>query len=117
MCFLVSISYAENIYSLANEDFVMFDGYYVLNKRLSWMIGGIVEYNLFAVLIMAACSIAFNTCVWNKLAVVYLAAQLIEKKVFISQELYTEQIYAINAINIILCILLIYKGLQKTKNL
>ena len=113
VCFIVLISYAEDIYSLYTEKFVIYENSVVLNKPISWTLGDYFEYNLTTVVILLIISVAISTCVYNKIAVLYLLVQLVEKKYFITIELYPEYIYAICVTNIIICTFLCYKGLKQ----
>lgn len=110
VCFIVLISYAEDLFALVTNNFAVYDGSYVLNKPLSWWIGQYFEYNLITVVILLTISVAIETCVWNKICILYLSLQLMEKSYFIDVELYPEQIYVIVIANIIVSAYLVYKG-------
>lgn len=110
VCFIVLISYAEDLFALVTNNFAVYDGSYVLNKPLSWWIGQYFEYNLITVVILLTISVAIETCVWNKICILYLSLQLMEKSYFIDVELYPEQIYIIVIANIIVSAYLVYKG-------
>lgn len=112
VCFIVLISYAENILALLADDYMMYDGSVVLNKPLSWWIGASFEYNLITVVMLLTISVAIETCVWNKLTILYLLVQLIEKSYFSEIELYIEYIYAICAANILVYAFLCYRGVR-----
>lgn len=120
VCFIVMISYAEDVYSLCTENFMIYDNSLVLNKPVSWLLGKYFEYNITTVVILLIISVAIRTCYWNKLCILYLLIQLGEKHYFITIELYPEYIYAICIVNIIICTFLCYKGIKqltKTKEL
>lgn len=112
VCCIVLLSYVECLLSLVKNDYVYYDGSLVLNKPISWEIGKYFEYNLTTVVILLIISVAIETCVWNKMAILYLTLQLVEKNYFDNIELYVETIYAIVLANIFVCALIIWKGIN-----
>lgn len=112
VCFIVAISYAECLFALVTSDYVTFDGSVVLNKPLSWWIGQYFEYNLITVVILLTISVAVETCYWNKLAILYLSIQLIEKTYLSAIELYIEYVYLIVIANFIVSSYFVYKGIR-----
>ena len=112
VCTLVLISYVESIYSLATQNYVLYDNYLVLNKQISWAVGKYFEYNLTTVVIMLVISIAVETCIWNKMTILYLSVQLLEKEYLSDVELYVENVFLIVIANIVICCFLIWKGLK-----
>lgn len=112
VCTLVLISYVESIYSLATHNYVLYDNYLVLNKQISWTVGKYFEYNLTTVVIMFVISIAVETCIWNKMTILYLSVQLLEKEYLSDVELYVENVFFIVMANIVICCFLIWKGLK-----
>lgn len=110
-CFVVCISYFESSWALANEDFLMFGDSISLNKPISFLIGNWFVYDWYTIAILTVLSISMETCVWNKLSIVYLAANIFERDYFITVELYPEYVYAICALNVFASGFLVYKGL------
>lgn len=111
VCFVVFISYTEDIFALSFHRYVQFsDGTY-LNKPVSWFIGNYFKYDIVSLLVLVVLSFAVQTCVYNKLACLYLGINLAEKSYF-DFELYPEYIYAICIVNIALCSFFCYKGLR-----
>lgn len=111
VCFIVLISYAECLHSLYTKDFVYYHGFFVLNKTLSWQFGTYFEYNAVSLAILTIISYALETCLWNKLAIDYLALQLLEKNYFLTIELNEQTLYAIIITNIAVSALLTTKGM------
>ena len=111
VCFIVLISYVENVYALTIEDYMYYDGYYVLNKQVSNFIGSIFEYNIQTLAVLVLISFAISTCIYNKLACLYLGINLIEKSYF-DFELEPTTIYIICLANIIVAGYLTYKGIK-----
>ena len=111
VCFIVLISYIENIYALTIEDYMYYDGYYVLNKQVSNFIGSIFEYNIQTLAVLVLISFAISTCVYNKLACLYLGINLLEKSYF-DFELEPTTIYVICLANIIVAGYLTIKGIK-----
>lgn len=114
ICVVVFVSYAESAFALATNDFLDTDDAIILNKPLSWLIADYFRYNIVTIVVLTILSYAINACKWNKLALLYLATQLYEKEYFLTVELETFYIYAICAINMIVCSYLIYKGIKNT---
>lgn len=111
LCGIILISYSETLFSLATSDFVEWSGYIIPNTPISWFVGNYFEYDLVTLFALLIMSIAVQTCFWNKLSLLYLFLQLKEKEYLSSIELYTEYIYAICIINIVLCVFFCYKGI------
>lgn len=113
VCFLVLISYIENLYALIFDEYILFDNALVLYKPISNFIGDYFEYNLITVILLIVISIAVETCIWNKLCIAYLAIQLYEKHFFVSVELYKETILLIVCANIAVIVVLLYNGIKQ----
>ena len=111
VCFIVLISYIENVYALTTEDYMYYNGYYVLNKQVSNFIGSIFEYNIQTLTVLLLVSFAISTCIYNKLACLYLGINLLEKSYF-DFELEPTTIYIICLANIVVAGYLTFKGLR-----
>lgn len=111
VCGIVCISYVEDIYALLYNNFIEFaDGVY-LDKSLSWFIGNYFTYDIVMLFVLIVLSIAIETCIYNKLACLYLGINLFEKSYF-DFELYPTAIYFICTLNIIVAGYLTYKGIK-----
>lgn len=113
LCLLVWVSYAESLFALINESYVILDNSLVLNKPISWFIGDFFVYRWQIIIIIILLSLATETCIWNKLSVAYLCANILERDYFIKVELYVEYIYIICIINIVITSFLCYKGVKQ----
>lgn len=112
LCFIVFISYLENLVALSTEDYLMYNGFYVLNKPISYLIGSYFEYNALFLSFLIVVSFAIETCIYNKLAIFYLAINLYEKSYF-TNHVYENNIYYIVAIiNALICVFFGYKGIK-----
>lgn len=111
VCFLVCFCYAESLYALITDDYLLYDDVVILNAKTSFFIGSYFEYNLQMLVVLCIVSIAIQTCFYNKLACLYLGVNLLEKSYF-DFELYPEYIYAICIVNILICGFFCYKGLR-----
>lgn len=110
VCFVVFISYTEDMYSLMFDRYVeFFDGVY-LRKDLSWFIGNYFKYDLATLSFLVVLSCAIETCIYNKLACLYLGINLLEKSYF-DFELEPTYIYIICIINIAISFYLTYRGI------
>lgn len=111
VCFVVLISYIEDIYALSFGNYVEFsDGVY-LEKCLSWFVGEYFKYDIVTLSILVILSIAIETCIYNKLTCGYLGVNLAEKSYF-DFELEPTAIYIICLVNIIIAGYLTFKGLK-----
>ena len=113
VCGIVLLSYVECMFALIMKDYVEYEGYTVLNKPISWMIGQYFEYNLITVVMLFVISVAIRTCKWNKISTGLLLVQLGEKEYFSTIELYQEQVMTIVIINIVVFAFLCYKGIKQ----
>lgn len=111
-CFLVCISYTETLYALITHNYLAYNDYITFDKPVSFFIGGIVEYDIMSVIVTLIISIAIETCIWNRLAVVYLALHLIFKMCIEDVELSEELVVGICLANILMTVFLCYKGLR-----
>lgn len=109
---LALVSYAESLVAFATDDFVLLGDDLIPRKTVSWLIGSFFEYSYFHVAVLTILSVAIQTCVWNKLACLYLFLNLIEKSWFESH-VYTITIYTCVCIaNIAVCMLVLWKGMR-----
>ena len=111
LCFLVAISFSETLFAILTESYANMDGYVILNKPISWFIARQYEYGIYSIIVALALSIAFETCVYNKMACGYLCVNLMEKS-FFDFELEPTIIYVICIANIIVAWYLIWKGFR-----
>lgn len=112
ICLIVLVSYAESCIGLYKHDFILYDDYVIINKPISFFIGNYFEYNVQMLVVLCVISISISTCIYNKLACVYLGVNLIEKSYF-NFELEPTYIYIICITNIIVSSYLIYKGIRR----
>lgn len=112
LCSLVLISYIENIYALYNENYLVINDVVILDKKASYFIGEYFEYNLLHLFVVFVISIAIETCLTNKLACCYLAANLYEKSYFAEHEYDNDVYYIVSVVNVIICAYFCYKGVK-----
>ena len=111
VCAVLFISYAENVFALCTNDFVVWGEYTIPNKPISWSIADAFEYNWNTVLILIILSVSVETCVYNKLACLYLGINLLEKSYF-DFELEPWIISVICILNILISGFFVYKGVK-----
>lgn len=112
LCFMVFVSYTETAFALALGSFSEWNGYIIPYKPVSWFLGQYFEYNIQMLLVLTITSIATNTCVWNKLACLYLAVNLIEKYWLESNCLQLVAIGFICFLNMTVSSYITYKGIK-----
>lgn len=111
VCLASSISYFESCLALCTENYILYDSYVILNKPISFFIGQYFEYNLQMLVILCVLSVAIETCIYNKLACLYLGVNLLEKSYF-DFELDIWQIYIISILNLIISAYFTFKGVK-----
>ncbi len=111
LCFMVLISYAESLYALCTDNFMLYGDSAVLYTPISFYIAKRFEYDWLTILATTILSISIETCYWNKLALFYLFVQLWEKTYFSTIELYPEYIYAIIAVNLLCSGFFVFRGI------
>lgn len=112
LCFVVCISYAENILAILFNNIAVYGDCYTFNKPVSHFIGRFFEYDLLSVVVTLIISVAIQTCTWNKLAVLYLALQLMFKIGVADMELSLTEVGIMSAVNVIISAFLVYKGIR-----
>lgn len=115
VCFIATISYYESIFALCFENYILYDNYSILYKPISFFIGRYFEYNLQTLVVLCVISVAIETCIYNKLACLYLGVNLFEKSYF-DFELDIWQIYTIAIANLIVSGYFTYKGIRILTN-
>lgn len=113
ICFIVFTSYAESFYAMATSSFIDYEDYICLDKPISIFIGSLFEYDWITVAVLAILSVSLETCVWNKVAVLYLLVHIIFKKYMEGVETDAVLVYVLSTLNMAICAVLITKGLKK----
>ena len=111
LCAVIFVSYTETLFALATNDFILYNGSIIPNKRLSWFLGLFFEYNLQLLFVVTILTFAIRTCIHNKLALWYNYINLAEKSYF-DFELDVWQIYIISILNLIISAYFTYKGVK-----
>ena len=112
LCFIVIVSLSETLFALVLNDFVVFDGSVTPNTPFAWFIGEKFEIGIYSVLLAIFLSIAFETCIWNKLSDIYLLTYIKQQTYFPTIELEPTAIYIICLANIIVAGYLTLRGIN-----
>jgi hypothetical protein len=83
-----------------------------LNAPISFWLADKFEYDYLTLFATTILSYAVETCVWNKIGILYLAVQLAFKNYIANFELEPTYIYIICLANIIVAGYLTYKGIR-----
>lgn len=113
LCFIVLISLSETLFALVLSDFVEFNGGITPNTPFSWLIANYFEFDIYSLILALVFAISFETCVYNKASIGYIAIFLGQQEYFPTIELYPEYIYAICITNIVITSFLCYKGVKQ----
>ena len=100
ICLLVCVNYTESLFSLATNGLIEWNGTTILHTPISFFIGQYFEYNVQMLVVLVIISCAVETCLFNKLACLYLCINLLEKSYF-DFELEPTIIYIICLANIL----------------
>ena len=111
LCAVIFVSYTETLFALETNDFVLYNGSLIPNKRLSLFLGLFFEYNLQLLFVVTILTFAIRTCIHNKMALGYNYINLAEKSYF-DFELDIWQIYTIAIANLIVSGYFTYKGIR-----
>ena len=110
--FIVFISYVESLLALMTNSLAEYNGEVVLYKPLSWAIASYFEYDMHVVALLTILAISIETCIWNKLALLYLFIQLIEKGLLAHVMLDLWAYYIIVIANALISLALTLKGIR-----
>lgn len=110
LCFIVLVSLSETLFALLMNDFVLLDGSLIPNTHFSWLIAEFYTFGIYSLILALVFAISFETCIYNKASIGYLAIFLGQKQYFITIELEPTTIYIICLANIIASGYFIYKG-------
>lgn len=110
--FIVFISYVESLLALMTNSLAEYNGEVVLYKPLSWAIASYFEYDMYVVAFLTILAISIETCIWNKLDLLYLFIQLIEKGLLAHVMLDLWAYYIIVITNSLISLVLTLKGIR-----
>lgn len=80
ICIIVILSYIETLYALVQDDYIHYHDCDVLNTPISFYFAkNIFEYDFFIIIVLFVTSIAIEACVYNRLAILFLAIHLLLK--------------------------------------
>lgn len=114
--FLVFISYVESLLALMTNSLAEYNGEVVLYKPISCAIASYFEYDMYVVGFLTILAIAIETCIWNKLALLYLFIQLIEKGLLAHVMLDLWAYYIIVITNALISLVLTLKGIRNVNS-
>lgn len=116
LCFVLLVSYIECCVSLYIEDFMIYKDSITLNTPISFWLADKFEYDYLTLFAMTILSYAVETCLWNKIGILYLALQLAFKNYIADFELEPTTIYIICLANILVTGYLTIKGIMLYKS-
>lgn len=115
LCSVVCLSYLETLVSITFDWYCTYGEYIMPYKPISWFLGDVLTYDWHTIIVAIVLSIAFETCVWNKLSILYLCANLYEKQYF-TDEMTVFAITIVCFANIVVSVFLVYKGIKMLKD-
>ena len=114
--FIVFISYVESLLALMTNSLAEYNGEVVLYKPISWAIASYFEHDMYVVAFLTILAISIETCIWNKLALLYLFIQLIEKGLLAHVMLDLWVYYIIVITNTLISLVLTLKGIRNVNS-
>lgn len=114
ICAIVLIHYTETLFAILSNSFVEYCGCVVYKTPISWFIASYFEYGIFTIAISFILAIAMETCVYNRIAILYLLLNLGEKHYLSAVEIPAMGIIGIALANLSICSLFLFKGYYVT---
>ena len=112
LCLILFISYLESLFAICFRSYALYDGCMTLNTPISWFIARYYEYDMYAILVAILLSISVETCIYNKLGILYLFMHLCTKPIISSIEISVLGIILIIVANLCINAFFISKGLK-----
>lgn len=112
ICAILFILYAECFIALSTCSYATFGNEVSLYTPIAWFVSSFYEYGIYSIVVAIVLAIAMETCIYNKLAILYLLIHLWSKHYLSSVELYEHQIYAIVIANLLVSIFFVWKGVR-----
>lgn len=109
---IVTLSNTETMYSILAKKYATFDGMVVYYKPISWWMGERFELSITWIAALFVLSFGVEACVWNHACIAFLAVVLWQKDFFIEHTINETHFICIVLINIIIGLILVYKGLR-----
>lgn len=113
LCFIILISYLENIYAIATNDYINYGGCLIYNTPVSFYIGAFAEYDIVFMVAVTIISIAIEVCIYNLIAVAYCWFNILQRYLLWEYGPFDNEIYYIVAIaNVAFAAWITYKGIS-----
>lgn len=114
LCFLVLISYVENLYAIFTENYIVYDDYLIYNTPISFAIAMRMEYDVLLMILATIASMAIEACIYNLLATTYLWLNLYQRYALWEYGAFDDATYLVVIfINIIFLTWITYKGINQ----
>jgi hypothetical protein len=111
LCALAFVSLSESLFALLSEDFIECSNGTILNTPFSWLIAEKYEFGKYSIAAAIYLSIAFRTCIWNKLSELFLIIYLNEQNIFQDIEITKNTILIIILANLVISGFFVCKGI------
>lgn len=111
LCFLVGLHYIETTICITTNNYALCNGYTITNASIMRYVANILEYDFLGWLTLSVISISVQTCLTNKLSLLYLLANIGQKEYFANVEIETTTAIIVAVINAIICGYFTYKGI------
>lgn len=113
VCAIVGLAYCEVLYATITGNYLHFHDYSILNTPINFAIASVFEYDLLIVVVLLCISFAIEACIYNTLAILYLALHLGVKAYIANMELTEISIYIFSIVNVIITSIIVIKGIKR----
>ena len=116
LCLLLLVEYTETLISTLFGMFGNYGDCVIAYSGIALFVGQYFEYDWMTVVPMFILSVAINTCAWNKLVVIYLAAHLVFKAYSSDTYFSPEGACVACMVNCAICAFFCYKAYEISVN-
>ena len=113
LCSIILLEHSESLYAMYNNIRCNVNSTEILYTPMSWYLGEYAYCSLMEILLLFVISIATECCYRHRLAIYYLAFNLIQKKYIETIVMSNALIYLYLIINIMIILVVLYIGLKQ----
>lgn len=115
LCFIILLTHTETIFAILSTKIVYYEGLILYDTPISFFIARYIKIDILVIISTTIASFAIESCIWNKLSILYIFSVIIQKYYFESFELNEYVIVIILVTNILISAFLVFKGIRKIK--
>lgn len=112
LCFVVLLCSIETIYCVLSDNLIKCGEYTLLNTKMSFALAPLFDYGYLVLALLFILSISIESCIHNKLALLFLCDYEFQGDYFASVEVTTTIVICVTLINAMLCVYFVQKGIK-----